>query len=1269
MQGTGISQQERHSRLMNKFDKFVTVDGESLTFVYERFTTLINIMDRNNVLPKEISINTKLLNSLQPKWSKYVTMTHQKYVLGKAHCDEIYDHPSQFEQHVKASKAKKAPRNHDPLALVTNSQSHSLYSHASSLYSHSPQLYYATHPSSVIDNDDDYQGEIQRDAQENKLSIAMMNQVTNARNGLVRSIEEYDQNVQRVPRTKSSPRKENVHCYNCNAKGHYARKFPKPKVRDAKYLREQMLLTTKDEAKVHLDEEENDFMLDNAYGDHTLEELNEAFISEVNASQINMINGLLSKSDYEQCHHEKLKTIIHTSADDQINSDIILDDPYVDYNSGQAEHDTNPHDQSFHDFESLLNNVQIEAEKQRKMNIELKKKTTLLQQELEMCKEHEQLLNEKEEIREELLKTQDETLKIKHETDLYKKAFKERENKYLEDIISLEEKIRSNDRIVYKMSHSLQTILMLDQDRSFIYDDKVGIRRLFMQEVVPISKTLNECSKAIKHEIIEEVQEMLETFESTKRKVKEKSQKDKLFQNEINRHLEASLEREVKDCVLKSVEKQKNEMLMIEMEKISNESKDIQVNLLKRIKILENDFQRSQAQSIDFELKLQHQKEQTACDISWNSKMAKLNGENVSLHIQIESLVQEHEKIKLEYQKIFNTIKMTRVQHQQEVNELIENVNQKTYAYGDVHAKNQDLLMTISELKAKLKIVEKGKNVNTKFDKSATLEKLICVTLLNKNKDLKAKIVSKVEVKSDKSKPVTLCSTPKNEHEKKMNDVFMNFHDKCASSYALSLNSRVKKALLTSYVAVKSSKLGATPVVAKYRFSVATSPKATNKVSRATSLTPESRKSRLLSTYKKNKIATSSKWQKWFKNQQSFNWSPKSLAAQTPPCVTKSSTNARTHSRTPVTNQKWVAKLSTIPSSVSSCGVVMGIVCFGNDHFVVITGYGDYVQRNLMICHVYYVEGLGHNLFSVGQFCDGDLEVAFRSKTCYIWNLKGEDLLTSARDSNLYTISISEWRLHIQEEKKAIFPPKLVPRPGLNYSNFQDSSKELNEIPSKEDLDNLFSPLYEEYYATRTPEVSDNSAANTLDNEDTLSSSLIIVEDHDAPQLVSSSEEPIANKPTTLLSDNHFDEQVQEDITKLNINTFMNPFGTPDFEKSKSSSNYQDPSNMHEFHQQHRFTDRWTKNHPIEQVIGDPSKPVTTSSRLCTNAEMCMYALTVSTTEPTNIKEAMLDYSWIESMQDELNQFKRFYVWELVERPVDHNVIKVKWLWKNKTDA
>ncbi|GJU60391.1 retrovirus-related pol polyprotein from transposon TNT 1-94 [Tanacetum coccineum] len=207
-----------------------------------------------------------------------------------------------------------------------------------------------------------------------------------------------------------------------------------------------------------------------------------------------------------------------------------------------------------------------------------------------------------------------------------------------------------------------------------------------------------------------------------------------------------------------------------------------------------------------------------------------------------------------------------------------------------------------------------------------------------------------------------------------------------------------------------------------------------------------------------------------------------------------------------------------------------------------------------------------------------------------------------------------------------------------NFFNFEDSSTESNQTPSKEDLDDLFGPLYEEYHETRQPEVSTNSASpTTLNNKDIPSTSTTIIDDNDAPQIVSTSEEP-----TSPISNDLADESIQED---------------------------NDPLNMHEFYQLQRSTDKWKKAHPLEQVIGDPTKPVMTRSRPNTDAEIYMYALTVSTTEPKNIKEAMQDHSWIESMQDELYQFERLKVWELVERPTRRNIIGVKWLWKNKTDA
>ncbi|GJU74438.1 hypothetical protein Tco_1265843 [Tanacetum coccineum] len=115
-------------------------------------------------------------------------------------------------------------------------------------------------------------------------------------------------------------------------------------------------------------------------------------------------------------------------------------------------------------------------------------------------------------------------------------------------------------------------------------------------------------------------------------------------------------------------------------------------------------------------------------------------------------LNQEKEKIKLEFQKLFNSIKATQAQNKKDVDE---------YAYAEVRAQNQDLLMTISKLKNKLSTIEKGKHVNTNFDKSKTLGNSLCVTLFNKNLANKAKNVSNTKVPSNRSKPVTSYSTPK----------------------------------------------------------------------------------------------------------------------------------------------------------------------------------------------------------------------------------------------------------------------------------------------------------------------------------------------------------------------------------------------------------------------------------------------------------------------------------------------------------------------------
>ncbi|GJW01590.1 retrovirus-related pol polyprotein from transposon TNT 1-94 [Tanacetum coccineum] len=180
-------------------------------------------------------------------------------------------------------------------------------------------------------------------------------------------------------------------------------------------------------------------------------------------------------------------------------------------------------------------------------------------------------------------------------------------------------------------------------------------------------------------------------------------------------------------------------------------------------------------------------------------------------------------------------------------------------------------------------------------------------------------------------------------------------------------------------------------------------------------------------------------------------------------------------------------------------------------------------------------------------------------------------------------------------------------------------------VPSQQELDFLFGPLYDEFFNTGTSHVNKSSSPN----------------DNSVPQ----DTHPLMNiqptsEPTTLTNahakennDNQADDTEHE---------FTNPFYTLVHEVTESSSR--------------------------NIVHRNPSKPLQTRRQLATDPKMCMFALTMSIIEPKNIKEAMADSAWIEAMQEELHQFDRIHVWELVDKPFGKNVIKLKWLWKNKKD-
>ncbi|GJZ42225.1 hypothetical protein Tco_0589111 [Tanacetum coccineum] len=128
MQGTELSKIERESRFLNEFDKFKSEAEESFSFLYNRFSQLINDLERNKIKPITMSVNTKFLNSLQPEWNKYVTNVHLTKKLVHVTYDALFDHLQQYEGIVNAFRAKWVAKTHDPLALVANTYASSSYS-------------------------------------------------------------------------------------------------------------------------------------------------------------------------------------------------------------------------------------------------------------------------------------------------------------------------------------------------------------------------------------------------------------------------------------------------------------------------------------------------------------------------------------------------------------------------------------------------------------------------------------------------------------------------------------------------------------------------------------------------------------------------------------------------------------------------------------------------------------------------------------------------------------------------------------------------------------------------------------------------------------------------------------------------------------------------------------------------------------------------------------------------------------------------------------
>nr|GEW59279.1 integrase, catalytic region, zinc finger, CCHC-type, peptidase aspartic, catalytic [Tanacetum cinerariifolium] len=232
-------------------------------------------------------------------------------------------------------------------------------------------------------------------------------------------------------------------------------------------------------------------------------------------------------------------------------------------------------------------------------------------------------------------------------------------------------------------------------------------------------------------------------------------------------------------------------------------------------------------------------------------------------------------------------------------------------------------------------------------------------------------------------------------------------------------------------------------------------------------------------------------------------------------------------------------------------------VKFGNDHVAKIMRYGDYQIGNVTISWVYYVEGLGQNLFSVGQFCDSNLKVAFRQHTCFIRNLKGVDLLTGSRGNNLYTPSLGDMMASspICLLSKASKAKSLLWQRRLSHLNFGA----LNHLARN----GLVRVALEPAASTGSP------------------SSTIV--DQDAPS--PSNSQTLPETQSLVISNDVEEENHDLNVAYKNNDPFFGISISENISKASSSSDVI-PTVVYTTAPNSEHVNKWTKDHPLDNIIG-----------------------------------------------------------------------------------
>ncbi|GJS35199.1 putative ribonuclease H-like domain-containing protein [Tanacetum coccineum] len=269
---------------------------------------------------------------------------------------------------------------------------------------------------------------------------------------------------------------------------------------------------------------------------------------------------------------------------------------------------------------------------------------------------------------------------------------------------------------------------------------------------------------------------------------------------------------------------------------------------------------------------------------------------------------------------------------------------------------------------------------------------------------------------SNETKSVTACNDNLKSRTSNVNAVcatcgkcmFNSNHDACVSKFLNDVNARTNKPKVVP-ISTRKPKSQANKSVATPR-----------KKTVASDSTIQKSKSYFWMLYEN----TNKAWKWWIEKQypSGYNWKPKTKMIWVPKIKNE---NVKKRVSFAIDNASQITNIVQLILFIVDSGCTkhmtgslkllcnfvekyLGTVHFGNDQFALILGYGDLVQGNITINRVYYVECLNHNLFSVGQFGDADLEVAFWKSTCFVRDLQENNLLTGNCGSDLYTIFLQE---------------------------------------------------------------------------------------------------------------------------------------------------------------------------------------------------------------------------------------------------------------------